>query len=106
MVMKDYFLHVFPTTFLTEGYPGSILDALAAGVPTLSARWISYEDVLEEGRTGLSYPLGDWEALQKRLEEILTNPDRIWNMREACIFAAAKYRPENVIRIMMEKLSL
>ena len=105
-VMKDYFLHVFPTTFQTEGYPGSVLDALSAGVPTLSARWISYEDVLVEGKTGLSYTLGDWDELREKLEEIDLNPDTIWNMREACIKEAWKYRPETVIRIMLKELSL
>ncbi len=105
-VMKDYFLHVFPTTFPTEGYPGSVLDALSAGVPTLSARWLSYEDVLEEGKTGLSYTLGNWDELEKRLEEVCLNPDIVWNMREACILEAEKYRPETVIRIMLDKLNL
>ncbi len=105
-VMKDYFLHVFPTTFQTEGYPGSVLDALSAGVPTLSARWTSFEDVLVEGRTGLSFTLGEWDELRARLEEIDLNPDEIWNMREACIEDARKYRPEVVIRIMLEELNL
>lgn len=106
LIMKDYFLHVFPTTFQTEGYPGSVLDALSAGVPTLSARWLSYEDVLEEGRTGLSYTLGNWEELEKRLEEIWNNPEIVWRMREACILEAEKYRPETVIKIMINKLNL
>ena len=105
-VMKDYFLHVFPTTFQTEGYPGSVLDALSAGVPTLSARWVSYEDVLVEGKTGLSYTLGDWDELRERLVEIDLNPDKIWDMREACIEEAQKYRPENVIKIMLKELNL
>lgn len=105
-VMKDYFLHVFPTTFKTEGYPGSILDALAAGVPTLSARWVSYSDVLEEGKTGLSYALGNWREMEEILSNIYDNPDIVWRMRQACISEANKYRPEKIIRIIIDKLNL
>ncbi len=105
--MKDYFLHVFPTMLTnTEGFPGSVLDALSAGVPTLAAKWVSYSDVLEEGVTGLSFTLGNWSELEKKLENIYLNPDMVWSMREACIKEAQKYRPENIIKIMLKQLDV
>lgn len=105
-VMKDYFLHIFPTTFKTEGYPGSVLDALAAGVPTLSARWLSYNDVLDEGKTGMSFTLGNWQEMEETLENIYDNPEKVWKMREDCISEAEKYRPEKIIKIIIDKLQL
>ena len=104
-VMHNYFLHVFPTTYRTEGYPGSILDALSAGTPTLSARWQSYEDVLTENKTGISFEMGNWEELERKFEEIYKNPEIINSMRINCLKEARNYIPENVINIMLEKIN-
>jgi glycosyltransferase involved in cell wall biosynthesis len=41
-VVKDYFALLFPTRFFTEGIPGTIIDAYAAGVPVISAKWESF----------------------------------------------------------------
>ena len=44
-VLKDYFALLFPTRFYTEGIPGTIIDAYAAGVPVISARWESFSTI-------------------------------------------------------------
>ncbi len=41
-VLQKYFALLFPTHFYTEGIPGTIIDAYAAGVPVISAKWESY----------------------------------------------------------------
>ncbi len=38
-VLKEYFALLFPTGFFTEGIPGTIIDAYAAGIPVISAEW-------------------------------------------------------------------
>jgi len=104
LIMKDYFLHVFPTLFTTEGYPGSVLDAFCAALPTLAARWDSYSDVITEGVNGLSFTLGDFDDLAEKLRLIYSDPDKISDMKAACVEEALKFQPEAVIKIMLEKL--
>lgn len=104
--MFGYFLHVFPTTYYTEGYPGSVLDALSAGVPTLSARWQSYEDVLVEGKTGISFTMRDWEEMKAKLLDIYEAPETVCAMRAHCIEAAKQYAPEKIINIILEKMNV
>lgn len=37
-VLKNYCVLLFPTHFYTEGIPGTILDAYAAGIPVISCK--------------------------------------------------------------------
>ena len=105
-VMHNYFLHVFPTTYRTEGYPGSVLDALSAGLPTLAARWLSYEDVLTENETGISFTMGEWGEMEEKLLTIFNHPETIDVMRKKCLKEARKFAPETVIDIMLEKMNV
>ena len=51
-VLKNYFALLFPTHYYTEGIPGTIIDAYAAGVPVISAKWENFGDIIEENITG------------------------------------------------------
>ena len=61
--MHCYFQHIF----FTEGIPGTIIDAYSAGVPVISARWESFSDVVEEGRTGIGYEFDNMRELENVL---------------------------------------
>lgn len=100
--LSKYFLHVLPTRFRTEGIPGSVLDSYCAGVPVLASRWDSWEDVIDEGETGITYEFGSCEDLQLKLREAALQPERINAMKPACIRKAAEYRPEENIRILLD----
>lgn len=96
-ILRDYFALVFPTHFYTEGIPGTIIDAYAAGVPVIASKWESFKDVIEDGITGFGYEFGNKAELQKRLEYIADNPKLIINMKSACIEKADQFMPENAI---------
>ena len=66
--LKNYFALVFPTLFYTEGIPGTIIDAYAAGLPVISSKWESYDDVVEDNITGIGYKFGSDDALVETLE--------------------------------------
>lgn len=46
---------LFPTRYLGEGVPGSVIDAFCAGVPVIASRWPSCSEVVIDGNNGLSY---------------------------------------------------
>lgn len=104
-VLRDYFMLVFPTKFYTEGIPGTIIDAYAAGLPVLSAKWESFYDVIDDGVTGIGYEFGDINELQEILVELSLNPEKIKVMKSNCIAKSSEYIPEFAIRPLMEKIS-
>ena len=95
--LKEYFALLFPTRFYTEGIPGTIIDAYAAGMPVISARWESFGDIIVEGETGLGYEFGKQEALVELLTGIAGTACLIGNMKENSLKQAEKYQPQTVI---------
>ena len=102
-VLQNYFALLFPTHFYTEGIPGTIIDAYAAGIPVISAKWESYSDVIDEGITGIGYDFDDADQFERALFEVAQKPNVLLNMKENCVRKAKDYMPESAIQIMTEK---
>lgn len=103
-VLKDYFALLFPTHYLTEGIPGTILDAYASALPVIASRWENYGDLIEEGKTGLGYPFGEEDGLKKILLEVLDEPKRILDMKGNCLKKAKEYKPDEASRTLLDNL--
>ena len=103
-VLKNYFALLFPTRFFTEGIPGTIIDAYASGVPVISSKWENFDDIIEEGITGLGYEFSNVEALKTVLERIAENPEIVMTMKKECALKAETLKTENIIKILIENL--
>ena len=95
--IRPYYMLVFPTRYYTEGIPGTILDAMAAGVPVLSAHWESCYDVMTP-EIGLIYDFDSDEALCNALEFALDNTEVVNNKKVQCLAEADRYNPDTVVK--------
>ena len=75
-------------TSVTEGWGLSILEAAAAGTPTVAYEVPGVSDVIENGLNGLKIKNGDREALSEAALSILTDPERWWS---SSVEVAQKY---------------
>lgn len=103
-ILQSYFALLFPTHFYTEGIPGTIIDAYAAGIPVISAKWESYSDVVDEGVTGIGYDFDDVEQFAQLLLNIAENPNTLLEMKYACIEKAENFIPANAIRVLLDAI--
>lgn len=101
-VLKNYFALLFPTHFYTEGIPGTIIDAYAAGVPIISAKWESFGDIVDDGITGMGYDFHNKEQLIEIIKELRN--DQIMNMKLNCLQKAKKYEPSNALSQLINLL--
>lgn len=104
-ILSGYFALLFPTQYFTEGIPGTIIDAYAAGVPVIASKWKSFADVVEEGITGLGYDFNTTTDLEKIMEKIITDPSIITNLKQGCVRKANDFLPQNAIKPLIDRIN-
>ncbi len=84
---------------LSEGFPNSIIEAMAAGKPVVATSVGGVADAVEHGRTGLLVPPSDPEQLAAAIESLLIDPSRRRVLGEAGQDRArARYGATTVLR--------
>ena len=103
--LKPYFALLFPTRFYTEGVPGTIIDAYAAGIPVISAKWESFADVVDDGVTGIGYEFDNLKAFEDLLFDIASNPQRLSDMKISSLHKAKEFIPKTVIEMIVKEIN-
>lgn len=103
-VIAEYDGLLFPTRYYEEGIPGTIIDALASGVPVIAARWRYYSEVLEDWRTGASYDMHRPDQLAEAIRSVYFEGREVLEFKAECLRRAARYRPEAVFEQMVKAL--
>jgi glycosyltransferase involved in cell wall biosynthesis len=89
--------HLFEVSALSsrsEGFPNSVVEAMAAARPVVATDVGGVRDALVDGVTGRLVPTGDPAALEAALERVLGDPataaamGRAGRERAASLFAA------------------
>ncbi len=95
--VSGHFALIFPTEWIGEGVPGTIIDAMHAGLPVVASRWPYYCEMLQDGVTGLSYDFDRPELLEATIRELIALPEEeLAAMRRAALERARAYAPEAV----------
>lgn len=58
-----------------EGFPYTPLEAQACGVPVVTTTATGAVDSVVDGVTGFHVPVGNWEALAARIDQLLCDPE-------------------------------
>lgn len=104
--LKDYFALLFPTQFYTEGMPGTIIDAMFAGIPVIARKWKWCDNMIHDGYNGISYDFDKPELLKDILLDIVDNPEKILNMKKNCIEESQKYSPSLICQQIIKKMGV
>lgn len=99
-VLSQYDLLLFPTKWEGEGIPGTIIDAFAAGLPVIASRWRYYNEMLEDGVTGLSFSYKEKQPLVTQILILLENPQLIKEYGKNCREKYRHFSVEAVLEII------
>lgn len=92
-VLKDYFMLLFPTYYDGEGFAGTLIDAMAAGVPVIASNWRYNSEIIKEGKIGFIIN----KNLKDELVKVLSTTNMVNDMKISCLVEAEKYLPEKAI---------
>ena len=101
-----YYMLLFPTQYRTEGIPGTIIDALSAGVPVIARRWGCCDEMLTDGVDAYVYDFDRPELLREKILYALTHQAETVAMRRNCLKSAQKYSADGVIKTVLEEMGL
>lgn len=104
--IKNYYMLLFPTQYYTEGMPGTIIDAMFAGVPVIARRWIYCDEMIQTGYNGLVYDFDKPELLIDTIRYSLENIDTIIEMRKNCVKDSIKYSETEVVSRIIREMGL
>jgi glycosyltransferase involved in cell wall biosynthesis len=101
-IMPAFNLHqLFDVSVLcsvTEGFPNSVLEAMAAARPLVATSVGGVPDAMRDGETGVLIPAGDPEALAAALRALVGSPQRARMLGAAAqAYARAEYHESRVI---------
>ena len=75
LIKKARFL-VFPSEWY-EGFPMTIIEAFACGVPIIGSRLGSIEEIVQDGRTGLLFKPGNPDDLAEKASWLWAHEDKV-----------------------------
>ena len=83
---------------VTEGFPNSLLEAMAAARPVVATRVGGVPDAVRDGETGVLIPAGDPDVLAAALHAVIETPERARSLGAAAqAYARAEYHESRVI---------
>lgn len=74
-----------------ESFGIVLAEAMAAGTPVLASELVAFRTLLDEGRLGVLMPIGDADALAKSALDLLADPARRAELRQAARVAVRRY---------------
>lgn len=66
-------VYALPSAY--EGFPFTILEAMAAGTPVVASRIPGIDEQIVSDENGLLHPVGDVDAIAQNILQVLDNPD-------------------------------
>ena len=102
--IKEYYILLFPTTHPGEGFPGTFIDAYAAGLPIIASDWNYNAELIKEGVTGFCYPWNQPEKFYHLVQYTVDHPEKIIHMKADCLREAEIYSPETVMKTICTQI--
>lgn len=67
-----------------EGFGLTPIEAMATGAPVVAADTGAYAQMIDQGQTGYVFPVGEMQAFNRHLEELVSHPTRLAAMAHRC----------------------
>lgn len=100
-ILKNYFILLFPTKYEGEGFPGTVLDAFAAGIPVVATNWKYNSEIITDMKTGFIYN-NQIDDLEYLLKDLALHPKKVQPLKALCLQEIHKYNPNIVIARLLK----
>lgn len=95
-LISTYDLMILPTFWKGEGIAGVFIDAFISGLPVLTTSWNVNEEVVFDNYNGWIIPINDVDALVDKLTMVLTDINKLNEMKRNAFSSRVDYNFEIV----------
>jgi glycosyltransferase involved in cell wall biosynthesis len=100
--MKGARFLLFPSLWY-ENFPMTIVESFACGTPVIASGLGAMKEIVQDGRVGLNFAVGDPEDLATKVEWAWNNPEKLrWMSQEARREYETRYTAERNYGMLME----
>lgn len=104
-IIKDYYALLFPTKWAGEGFPGTLVDAFAAGIPIIASDWNANKEIVHNNEQGIIYPSDKAQTLKEAIEYSLRETRTMAEMRKKSREAFERYAPDVVLQVILKTMN-
>ena len=104
-VLKNYYALLFPTKWAGEGFPGTLVDAFAAGIPVIASDWNANKEIVHNDEQGIIYPNGEMLTLKDAINYSLTEKEKMADMRHKSRREFDRYTPNAILQAILEEMN-
>lgn len=103
--ISGYYALLFPTYWMGEGFPGTIIDAFSAGLPVIATDWNCNSEIIEHKKNGILYPNIEMDDLTDAVKWLIRHNLEVDKLKNYCLETAKNYQPEKYIQIIINEIS-
>jgi len=93
--LNTYDLSVLPTKYITEGFPGTILDSYISGIPVIVSNWKYAPEFVEQGKTGFIFDLNKEDEFYYFVNKLYRDRKILLEMKQNAFKKSKMYSSES-----------
>ena len=103
--LKDYDALLFPTFYVGEGFPGTVIDCYHSTVPVIATDWNANKEIIIDGVTGIVYPNDKFNDLYEAVKWSVENRDVLIEMKKNALKESEKYNADTLMKVIIDAIS-
>jgi len=103
--LQEYDVFLFPTFYEGEGFPGVVVEALAAGCPVLASDWKYSDEIITHGVDGILFEPRNVEELAQAITRLSENPVDLEEMKRNAFERSHAYSVDTVVDDILRYLA-
>jgi glycosyltransferase involved in cell wall biosynthesis len=104
--LSKHDIFVFPSIYENEGHPGSVIEALMAGLPVIASNLTGVSEVVKDRQNGILVDPGDVEGLAEAMGELIKNSSLCKELANGALKSSKEFDALYVIPKLVEGLGI
>jgi glycosyltransferase involved in cell wall biosynthesis len=104
--LRKYDVFIFPSQLVSEGHPGSVIEALMAGLPVIASNLSGVDEVVRHNENGLLVEPGDTRQLAEAMGAMIKDSELRKRLADRAFESSKQFDSAHVLPKLAEALGI